>query len=74
MVLIKKHLDLFLPSNQILVSNDWHKYKYAIIISYELRYKIERIIDDFENGYNTNIKMSTAILFELNQEFSSIHN
>jgi len=74
MVLIKKHLDLSKTKNQILVAEDWGKYQYFVIISDELRFRIEGFIDNYNLGMLTSKETINLILNAINIEFNSHKN
>ncbi len=74
MVLIKKHIDLSKTKNQVLVAEDWGKYQYSVIISDELRFRIEGFIDTYNSGMITGRETMNLILDAIHTEFNSHKN
>jgi len=62
MNLIKQFIDLNIKNNQLLVAQNWTVYQYKIIISEEIRFKIEQLIYDYEDGMITNVNLSNSNL------------
>ncbi len=74
MNLIKQFIDLNIKNNQLLVAQNWTVYQYKIIISEEIRFKIEQLIYDYEDGMITNVNLSNNILYILDSEFNAQNN
>ena len=74
MVLMKKYIDLSLIDNQILVAQDWFIYRERIIISEDLRYKIESFVDTYNDGMVTRMELYNLTLDSIHTEFESNKN